>query len=92
MYTQQDQQQMPRLRLAAIMQGLQESLADARHTLQGAKRRLQAATSAPVSAPGPAAAPASSAGQQSAKSAFGPAPPQQALVSLENPCSLRLRG
>ena len=88
-YTQQDSQQIPRLRLAAIMQGLPESLAQARLRLQSTRRRLQAATPAPMSAPGPGPRPgnAGPAGQPSAIPALGPTPPQQAQVSRTwSPC------
>lgn len=79
-YTQQDPQQIPRLRLAAIMQGLQETLAQARLGLQSGRRRLQAATSAPMSAPGPGPG-LGPAGPPGTISALGPTPPQQAQVS-----------
>ncbi len=84
-YIQQDPQQIPRLRLAAIMQGLQESLAQARLRLQSTRRRLQAATSAPMSAPGPGLGQGSPgpAGQPGAIAALGPTPPQQAQVRLD---------
>ena len=84
-YSQQDSQQIPSLRLAAIMQGLPVSLAQARLRLQSTRRRLQAAMSAPMSAPGPGLGPGSPgpAGQPGTVAALGPTPPQQAQVSLD---------
>jgi hypothetical protein len=83
-YEQQDPQQIPRLRLASIMQGLPVSLAELQQQQQrAARRRLLAAASAPMSAPGPGPVPARSGNQQRQQSmvAMGPVPPQQALVS-----------
>ena len=93
-YTQQDQQSGLLLRLAAVMQGLKQSVAELQLHRQQPSRRLQAAASgaaqAPMAAPGPGlgAGPASSADQQPSRGAgpadgpaLGPVPPQQALVS-----------
>ena len=84
-YSQQDAQQIPRLRLAAIMQGLRETLAQARLRLQSTRRRLQAAVSAPMSAPGPGLGLGTPgpAAQPGTIAALGPTPPQQAQVSLD---------
>ena len=93
-YKQQDGQGGLLLRLAAVMQGLKQSVAELQLHRQQSSRRLQAAASgaaqAPMAAPGPGlgAGPASSADQQPSRGAgpadgpaLGPVPPQQALVS-----------
>ncbi|CAK0770461.1 hypothetical protein CVIRNUC_003769 [Coccomyxa viridis] len=96
-YTQQDQQSGLLLRLAAVMQGLKQSVAELQLHRQQPSRRLQAAASgaaqAPMAAPGPGlgAGPASSADQQPSRGAgpadgpaLGPVPPQQALGTQFN--------
>ena len=91
-YNQQAQQGGLLLRLAAVMQGLKQSVAELQR--QQPSRRLQAAglgaAQAPMAAPGPGpgAGSASSADQEPSRGAgpadgpaLGPVPPQQALVS-----------
>ena len=92
-YKQQDQQSCLLLHLAAVMQGLKQSVAElqlrSQQSASQPSRRLQAAASAaahaPMAAPGPG--PDSSADKPSRGAgpadgpALGPVPPQQALVS-----------